>query len=168
MTVLKASLSSYRLVNTKKSMSVVCIERRIPASANLMTISHSYCKIVYICGDYNIDLLHYEERAETKYFLDQMFSSGLYPLITRPTRITGTTATIIDNIFCSELCRNKVCGIVLSDATNICQFSFCVTTALTAPTVKYKRKLDEDSLSRLEHDLNDINWEIVMNESNPN
>ena len=36
------------------------------------------------------------------------------------------------------------------------------------PTVKYKRKLDENSLSRLEHDLNDINWEIVMNESNPN
>ena len=36
------------------------------------------------------------------------------------------------------------------------------------PTVKYKRKLDEDSLNRLEHDLNDINWEIVMNESNPN
>ena len=39
-------------------------------------------KMVYICGDYNIDLLHCEERAETKYFLDEMFSSGLYPLIT--------------------------------------------------------------------------------------
>ena len=36
------------------------------------------------------------------------------------------------------------------------------------PTVKYNRKLDEDSLNRLEHDLNDINWEIVMNKSNPN
>ena len=36
------------------------------------------------------------------------------------------------------------------------------------PTVKYKRKLDEDLINRLEHDLNDINWEILMNESNPN
>ena len=27
------------------------------------------------------------------------------------------------------------------------------------PTVKYKRKLDEDSLNRLEHDIKDINWE---------
>ena len=36
------------------------------------------------------------------------------------------------------------------------------------PTVKYKRKLDDDSLNRLEHDLNDINWEIVMDEANPN
>ena len=56
--------------------------------------------------------------CESKHFLDQMFSSGLYPLITRPPRITATIATIIDNIFCSELCRNKMCGIVLSDATD--------------------------------------------------
>ena len=130
-------------------------------------------KIVYICGDYNVDLSHCEERAETKYFLDQMFSSELYPLITRPTRITGTSATIIDNIFCSELCRNKVCGIVLSDATDHMQiFVLCDNSTNVVnhedPTVKYKIILDEDSSNRLEHDLNDINWEIVMNESNPN
>ena len=132
-------------------------------------------KIVYICVDYNIDILHCEERAETKYFLDQMFSSGLYPLITRPTRITGTSAIIIDNIFCSELSRNKVCGIVLSGTTgHMPIFVLCDNSTNVVnhedPTVKYKRKLDEDSLSRLEHDLklNDVNWEIVMNESNPN
>ena len=129
--------------------------------------------MVYICGDYNIDLLHCEERAEIKYFLDQMFSSGLYPLITRPTRTTCTSATLIDNIFCSELCRNKVCGIVLSDATDhmpifvLCDNSTNVVNR-EDPTVKYKRKLDEDSLNRLEHDQNDINGDIVMNESNPN
>ena len=39
-------------------------------------------KMVYVCGDYNIDLLLCEERAEAKYFLDRMFNSGLYPLIT--------------------------------------------------------------------------------------
>ena len=120
-------------------------------------------KIVYICGDYKIDLLHCEERAETKYFLDQMFSSGLYPLITRPQRIIGTGATIIDNIFFSELFRNKVCGIVLSDATDhmpifvLCDNSTNVVNH-EDPTVKYKRKLDEDSLNILEHDLNYINW----------
>ena len=102
-----------------------------------------------------------------------MFSSELDPLITRPTRITGTTATIIDNSFCSELCRIKVCGIVLSDATDhmpifvLCDNSTNVVNH-EDPTVKYKRKLYEDSLNSLEHDLNDINWEPVMNESNPN
>ena len=74
MTVLKASLSSYRLVNTKKSISAVRIERRIPAAANLMTISHSYWEIspvkLHTCGDYNIDLLHCKEPAELKYSND--------------------------------------------------------------------------------------------------
>ena len=130
-------------------------------------------KMLYVCGDYNIDLLHCEERAESKYFLDQMFSSGLYPLITRPTPITGMTATIIHNMFCSELCRNKVCGIVLSDATDNLPIFIPSDNSTNVvnhedPTFKYKRKLDEDSLNRLEHDLNDINWEIVVNESNPN
>ena len=134
-----------------------------------MTISHSYWEISPVKLYRSIAL----RRAETKYFLDQMFSSGLYPLITRPTRITGRSATIIDNMFCSELCRNKVCGIVLSDATDhmpifvLCDNSTNVVNH-EDPTVKYENKLDEDSLHRLEHDLNNINWEIVMNKSNPN
>ena len=67
-----------------------------------------------------------------------------------------------------------MCGIVLSVATDhmpifvVCDNSTNVVNH-EDPTVKYnKRKLDEDSLNRLEHDLIDINWEIVMNESNPN
>ena len=40
-------------------------------------------KVVYICGDFIIDLLHCEEQIESKHIVDQMFSSGLYPLITR-------------------------------------------------------------------------------------
>ena len=102
-----------------------------------------------------------------------MFSSELYPLITRPTRITGTSATIIDNIFCSELCRNKVCGIVLSDATDYMPiFVLCDNNTNVVnhedPKIKHKRKLDEESLNIFDHDQNYINWEIVMNESNPN
>lgn len=129
-------------------------------------------KIVYICGDYNIDLLHCEEQAESKYFIDQMFSSGLYPLITRPTRVTSTTASIIDNIFCSELCRNKMCGIVLSDATDHMPiFVLCDNSTYAVinddPTYKYNRTLDEDSLNKFKHDLNYANWDTVMNESNP-
>ena len=32
-----------------------------------------------------------------------MYSSGFIPLITRPTRVTESTATLIDNIFTSRL-----------------------------------------------------------------
>ena len=35
--------------------------------------------------------------------LDYMYSFGLYPLITKPSRINNITATLIDNIFTKEL-----------------------------------------------------------------
>ena len=66
-----------------------------------------------------------------------------------------------------------MCGIVLSDATDhlpIFVLCGCSTYVVNCedPTVKYKTKLDEDSLNKLEHDLNDINSETAMNETNPN
>ena len=118
-------------------------------------------------------MLHCVEQTESKHFLDQMFSSGLYPLITRPTRITATTATIIDYLFCSQLCRNKMCGIILSDATDhmpifvLCDNSTYVAN-INDPQVKYNRTLDDEALSIFEQDLSHTNWETVLNEWNPN
>ena len=102
-----------------------------------------------------------------------MFSSGLYPLITRPTRITATTATTIYKKFCSELCRNKLCGIVLSDAMDHMPiFVLCDNSTYVAnnndPKVKYNRTLDDEALGKFEQDLNHTNWETVLNEWNPN
>ena len=80
-----------------------------------------------------------------------MFGSGLYSLITRPTRITSTTATatIIDNICCSELWRSKLSYIVVGDATDLMPIfvlynnsSYVVNN--NEPKVKYNRTLDGD------------------------
>ena len=54
---------------------------------------------LYLCGDFNIDLLKYHQHAQCRNFADQLFSYGLYPLITKPTRITKTSASLIDNIY---------------------------------------------------------------------
>ena len=56
-------------------------------------------KFCYILGDYNLDPLNCESHQYTKDFLEIMYSNSFIPLINRPTRITATTATLIDNIF---------------------------------------------------------------------
>ena len=48
-------------------------------------------------GDFNIDLLPYENDNQT-IFLDYMYSSSLYPQVTIPKRITLHYKTLIDNI----------------------------------------------------------------------
>ena len=56
-------------------------------------------KLVYLMGDYNIDLLNSDKHDLTNEFVDVLYCNEFLPLISRPTRITSTSATLIDNIF---------------------------------------------------------------------
>ena len=47
-------------------------------------------------GDFNVDLLKYEDDANTADFLDKIYSTSLIPQITSPTRITPRLKTLID------------------------------------------------------------------------
>ena len=52
-----------------------------------------------IGSDHNLDLLKYNEHSVTWEFIESNLDLGLFPQINRPTRITHSTATLIDNIF---------------------------------------------------------------------
>ena len=71
-------------------------------------------KTIFVCGDFNIDLLKHGTHNNTKQFLDTMHSLGLYPLIDKPTRITDSSTTLIDNIFTNELRFNLTSGIMFN------------------------------------------------------
>ena len=38
-------------------------------------------KTVYLCGDFNVNLLQYKNPAATNNFIDHLYSCGLHPLI---------------------------------------------------------------------------------------
>lgn len=59
-------------------------------------------KTVFICGDFNIDLLNPNNHSMTEEFINTMYSMSLYPKITRPSRITSHCTTLIDNIFTND------------------------------------------------------------------
>ena len=65
-------------------------------------------------GDFNIDLL----TDCSSDFKDTMHSIGLYPLITRPTRITVHSATVIDNIFTSLIKADLFASIIIDDISD--------------------------------------------------
>ena len=64
---------------------------------------HSKTVNIYICGDFNADLLQHYKKNDTNNCIDHLYSFGLHPLITRPTRITTHSKTLIDNIFTTNL-----------------------------------------------------------------
>ena len=71
-------------------------EEKIESALNRIDNESKTC---YLLGDFNIDLLKHEKCEYSARFLNQMMSSMFLPTILKPTRITRTTATLIDNIF---------------------------------------------------------------------
>ena len=72
---------------------------------------------VYIAGDINIDLLKTTEQ-ESINFANLMYSYNLYCMINKPTRVTETSATLIDHIWTSNGKNVKSSYILVDDLTD--------------------------------------------------
>ena len=79
-------------------------------------------------GDFNIDRLKYETCGYTQTLLQTMQSFSMVPVVDKPTRVYGNSATLIDNIFLNNPENNIVCGNIVSDTTD--HFSqMCILTS---------------------------------------
>jgi exonuclease III len=75
-------------------------------------------KTCYILGDMNLNLVNNEVNASTGKFLDSMLSFMMLPLITKPSRNTANSATLIDNIFANDIEHVTTCGLLFTDITD--------------------------------------------------
>ena len=65
--------------------------------------------------DHNLDLLKSHVHKKTQQFLNLNLDHDLFPVITRPTRITHTNATLIDNIFLDSRLTGRTINKILVD-----------------------------------------------------
>ena len=74
----------------------------------------------YIIGlDHNLNLLQYEHHFPTRKFLEFLIDSEQLPCITRPTRLTHHSATLIDNVIVlNGLYPTQHSGIIISDISD--------------------------------------------------
>ena len=70
-------------------------------------------------GDFNIDLLKLESCDYSSRFTEQFFTPFV-PLVTKPTRITSHSSSLIDNIFTNKIDKidKSLNGIILSDISD--------------------------------------------------
>ena len=75
---------------------------------------------MYLLGDYNINLLNIDKHAASQDFADAMFSHSFFPTISKPTRVTDKSATLIDNIFFNNYVQNSrsLAGILDTDISD--------------------------------------------------
>ena len=130
----------------------------------------AYPKHSIIIGtDHNMDLLKSAYHKNTLEFFERIFDKNLTPVITRPTRITKTSATLIDNILvCSSLCtRQRSCIIEcdLSDHLPTMTVFDNLNRKVRKPLIITSRDLRKEKLNLIRSQLNGIDWSVLENMS---
>ena len=127
-------------------------------------------KACYICGDYNIDLLNPRHNIQIDEFTNAMYSMSFYPMISKPTRITPHSATIIDNIFTNNLIVNTVSGILFNDISDhLPVFTIYDCNSSLEKVVKsktYRRVTSVTAIKALQRDLAAEKWNEVYDKEN--
>ena len=129
-------------------------------------------KGIVIGLDHNLDLLKSTKHAPTGRFISANLSLGLVPTITRPTRITRSTATLIDNIFISQTwLENFECGILVDDMSDHLPSIVSIKglkTSKKEPIRITSRDTRTKNVRALKDSLNQIDWSDIIEDNSPN
>ena len=128
-------------------------------------------KNCFFMGDFNVDLLKCNEETFSQDFFDTMLASSFIPLITRPTRLSSHSNTLIDNIF-SNVDKETISGVILSDISDHCPIFARILSFFgnnsCSPAVKMVRKITPEKIIRLKDKLKLLDWSevLVTNDTN--
>ena len=75
-------------------------------------------KLMFMLGDFSINLLNYKSPFDTNIFLNSMVSKCLLLYILHPTRVTDHSATVIDNIFSNNFEYETVSGNIITQTAD--------------------------------------------------
>ena len=92
---------------------------------NILNTLRNRSKFVYLCGDFNIDLLKLNSNNNYNMFFDNVISSGFVPKITLPTRICDTSSTLIDNVYTNTIDKKHTSCILIRPISDH-QMYFCI------------------------------------------
>ena len=127
---------------------------------------------IILSMDQNIDLLKSEEHASTRKFLDLILDCGLWLVITRPTRITQRSATLIDNIYISKNLQCKFDSAIIVDdiSDHLPLVALLRQTKITdkSPIEFTSCRLNATKISQIHQKLSTTDWKGILNSDDTN
>ena len=137
---------------------------------DIMDTLNSENKNCVIMGDMNIDLLRFGSHNKTADYLDNLFSHGFLLLIMKPTRLSNSSATLIDHIYTNDIYNKGHSGIITTDVAD--HFGFFYLSHGKIKQVKYQnqkiRIISEGNMNKFKICLNDIKFEPIEQIMCPN
>ena len=122
--------------------------------------------------DHNLDLLKMEKHKPTQEFFNMNINNQLFPTITKPTRITSTTATLLDNLMVNlPLNQNYFSGILVEDMSDHLPCLLVLKGRRfeqREPITFTYREMKEDNIQKIKEELREISWECIMHTDDVN
>ena len=116
--------------------------------------------------DHNLDLLKTHQHPPTNEFLELNLKRNLLPAISKPTRITTRSATLIDNIFLStKLQSNMEPSIIIYDMSDHLPCLVIVKNlkkCLKESKIIKSRLLTDTILDQINAELSMVNWDYEL------
>ena len=122
--------------------------------------------------DHNLDLIKHDKHRITNDFIELNLEHQLLPTITKPTRITRSTATLIDNIIIGkDFQADYEPSIVVSDISDHlpCLLKIKNPSLFKKPPTRITtRGLNNEKINEVNHKLRQINWTEELGNRNIN
>lgn len=119
----------------------------------------------YIMGDYNIDLTNKHKSAS---FLNTIYAYGFTPTISKPTRISSTSATLIDNII-TNVTSTITSGILITDLSDHLPIFIKVPARKYIPKSPiHARNCTTNNIRRFVSSIKENNWDDVLDKHDVN
>jgi len=138
----------------------------------LQSILAAENKDVYIMGDVNIDLLKFRDHSKTSAYIEDIFSQGFLPLITKPTRITDHSATLIDHIYTNKQNLHATSGIIITDISDhfgiFSTIKYNCLQINNTPSHKMVRSFNDDNINKFNDILSQSDFTTVTNQNKVN
>ena len=147
--------SCYRPLNTNVNQFLLDYQQ-------LLSTVKSKIRCPLLIGlDHNLDLLKSDRYKPTNDFLEMNYDCELLPLINRPTRVTNSSATLIDNIFLSsKLVCEAESHVLIDDISDHfpCSVTLSGLKKSTIPVFRKKRKFSEKAVDSIKEDMMKTYW----------
>ena len=132
-------------------------------------------KTLFLAGDFNINVLDYENNKKVQNFVNLMFEFSMIPTINKPTRVTSYTATAIDNIITNSILdKDFKSAIIKTDFSDHFSVIFVIKLKTKfSPNNQvdqfiFKRDFNENTLTLFKQNLFETSWDSVKKIDDPN
>ena len=117
--------------------------------------------------DHNLDLLKIENHKPTQDFFNSNIDNQLFPTITKPTRITDTTATLLDNLIVNlSLHQNYQSGILVTDISDHLPCILILKERKfdqKGPIKITTRSMTDKDITTIKEYISNIPWDATLN-----